>query len=174
MKVEVSVGEVIDKLSILDIKFTKLEDPEKRANVEKERDALAEIRKKLQEFPYSFWYDLLVYVNTQIWELTDKVKALSYITNPAEFSKLSHTIFELNQQRFRLKDRFNRTLHSELKEEKSYGKTVIRIRIDSLDSFYKNLAKINKAGIEYDSIELVTPYQKEVNSIYNSYPYVVL
>lgn len=173
MRIEVSLGEVIDKLSILDIKLVKITNPEKRLQIEKEISSLSEGRTLLKEFPQTFWYSLLVHVNTQIWDLTDYIKKLSWEKDTHEFSKISHKIFEFNQQRFRLKDRFNKKMQSELQEQKSYAEKVLYLKIDSLDTFYRNLRRINKASLDYDRIECITEFEKEVHSIFSQFPFSV-
>jgi hypothetical protein len=173
MKVEVSVGEVIDKLSILDIKLAKIQSPEKREQIQTEIQSLQEGKELVKAFPQSFWYTLLVYVNTQIWELTDEVKTLSWKDTPERFAKISNEIFELNQQRFRLKNRFNK-LSSGLQEQKSYAETICQIAVNNLDTFYSSLGMINKASLEFDRVEIYTPFDKQVKKIYSSYPFTVI
>jgi hypothetical protein len=173
MKVEVSVGEVIDKLSILDIKLAKIQSPEKREQIQNEIQSLQEGKELVKAFPQSFWYTLLVYVNTQIWELTDEVKTLSWKDAPERFAKISNEIFELNQQRFRLKNRFNK-LSSGLQEQKSYAETICKIQILNLDTFYSSLGSINKLSLDYDRVEIYSPYSKEITRIYSTYPFTVI
>ena len=173
MRVEVSTGELIDKLSILDIKLAKISNSEKRLHVEREISALKDGRDMIKEFPQSYWYSLLVHVNTQIWELTDSVKELSWEKDFVQFAKISHDIFELNQKRFHLKDRFNKNLNSELQEQKSYADKILYLKIDSLENFYKNLGRINRASLDYDRIEFITSFSKDVSTIYSYFPYTV-
>jgi hypothetical protein len=172
MRVEVSLGEVVDKLSILDIKVSKIGSPDKKIQIEKERAALQEARETIQTFPSNFWYTLLLYVNTKIWELTDIVKSLSPVDNPNEFAKIANDIFEYNQQRFRIKDRFNK-LSLSLQEQKSYAEKILKLGIDSLDTFYSKLSAINKISLEYDKIEVFTPFESEVKRIYSTYPFSI-
>ena len=173
MRVDVSIGELVDKLSILDIKLVKISNSKKREQIEKEISALQEGRSFVSSFPQNFWYTLLVHINTQIWELTDRVKGLSWEKDTIEFANLSNAIFELNQQRFRLKDRFNKSLISDLQEQKSYADKVIYLKIDSLEKFYKYLGRINKISLDYDRIEFVTQFKKEVSMIYSYFPYTI-
>jgi FkbM family methyltransferase len=172
MLVEVSIGEVIDKLSILDIKKSKISSPEKIASIDKEIEALSPARSHFNSFPNSFWYSLLVYVNTRIWELTDQVKSFDWRTDISRFSHLSNTIFDLNQQRFRLKNRFNKLCSSNLEEQKGYAKTTLAIRVDSLDIFYSKLSVINEFSLKYDEIIFVSEYRKEITSIYSLFSVV--
>ena len=172
MLVEVSIGEVIDKLSILDIKKSKIVRPEQLVAIDKEIEALSPARDHFNNFPNSFWYSLLIYVNTRIWELTDEVKSFDWKTDVARFSSISNTIFDLNQQRFRLKNRFNKLCSSNLEEQKGYAKTTLAIRVDSLDIFYSKLSVINEYSLKYDEIIFVSEYKKEINRIYSLFSVV--
>jgi hypothetical protein len=173
MLVEVSVGEVIDKLSILEIKASKILNSEKLCSINKEIEALQSVREKITPFPHSFWYSLLIHINTNIWHLTDEIKSFSYKNDPDRFSELSHRIFELNQQRFRIKNRFNKETTNSLQEQKSYSEKTIHINITDLNVFYQRLSVINKLSIEYDIVELITPFQEEVKKIFGTFPFCV-
>ena len=173
MIVEVSIGEVIDKLSILDIKKSKITNEGQLVAIENERAALSSAREYIKEFPNSFWYSLLLFVNTRIWDLTDEIKSFVWSSNTEKFARISNTIFDLNQQRFRLKERFNNMCGSNIQEQKSYNKSTAHIRIPSLDVFYKNLSAINKKSLEHDRIVLVTPFIHEVRKIYPHFPFTV-
>ena len=173
MLVEVSIGEVIDKLSILDIKKSKILDPARLECVEREYAALSEAKKHIAEFPNSFWYAQLVVVNTRIWDLTDEVRSFAWSSDTEKFARLSNTIFDLNQQRFRLKERLNHLCNSEIQEQKGYGLSTFTIPMPSLEVFYKSLAYINKKSLEYDRIDIVTPCVEEVKKIYSYFPFTV-
>jgi hypothetical protein len=173
MLVEVSIGEVIDKLSILDIKKSKITNQGQLVAIENERAALSSAREYIKDFPNLSWYSLLLFVNTRIWDLTDEIKSFSWSYDTEKFARISNTIFDLNQQRFRLKERFNNICVSNIQEQKSYNKTTAYIYIPSLDSFYKNLSAINKKSLEHDRIVLVTPFMNEVRLIYPHFPFTV-
>jgi hypothetical protein len=173
MLVDVCIGEIINKFSILEIKRSKILNSEKLSAINKEIESLQIAKEHIKPFPQCFWYSLLVHINTQIWDLTDKVKSLSYEVDSLEFSKISHKIFELNQQKFRLKNRFNKDTEGSLQKEKSYAEKVLYIKINDLESFYRRISIINKLSIEYDAIELITPFEKEVKKIFGSFPFSV-
>lgn len=123
MKLEVSIGEAIDKLSILELKRHFIEDEEKRRDIDKE---IAEISPQCKQYKNDY-YRVLVYVNEKIWNLTNTIKTMSPSENASEFARISHEIFEFNQKRFRIKNILNRAQNSEIKEQKSYGQKNARI-----------------------------------------------
>ena len=81
MKVEVSIGEAIDKFSILELKSNKIKDKIKVQEIQKELDVLNECKQYKNEYP--FFYRILMYVNEGIWTMTDVIKTLKnpYIVN---------------------------------------------------------------------------------------------
>ena len=146
MKIEVSIGEAIDKLSILEIKMKKIVDENKKKEIQKEINVLqdCEIYKSKNEF----YYDLLMYVNEKIWDMTDIIKSIS-VEDP-QFSHISNKIFEFNQKRFRIKNWFNLLTESNIKEQKSYALSHCRIVVINEDVFFNKLPEINYLSIEYD------------------------
>jgi hypothetical protein len=148
MKIEVSLGEAIDKLNILELKLKKISNQEKIIEIKKEIDELELcIKYKLK---YDFYYNLLTYVNEFIWNATDKIKQMN--TNDPYFSILSNNIFEYNQKRFRIKNWFNILESSNIKEQKSYNSTYINIYIDSIEMIYNKIPEINFLLLEYDIV----------------------
>lgn len=172
MLVKVSIGEALDKYSILSIKKGKL-GKEQQASIEKEMNELSKVRDYINVFPNAFWYSLLQYVNLRIWNLTNEIKSFEWSSNPYKFSYISYTIFELNQRRFRLKDRLNKLSLSQIEEEKSYAKTTLAICVNSLDDFYTKLALINEYSLRYDKIIFVSKYVSEIQTVYPIYPFSV-
>ena len=174
MLIDISIGEVLDKISILDIKKTKIQNPEKLAAINKEMSSLSDSRKYIAEFPYSFWYSLLVNVNTSIWELTDTVKTVNPSEEYEKFALLSNKIFNLNQERFRLKDRFNKAYTSDIQEQKSYETSTLEIHVDNLETFYNKLSEINEKSLKYDRIIIVSSFKNDIEKIYNKSPFSIV
>ena len=170
MKVEVSIGEVIDKLSILEIKYQKILDESKRIEIQKEINELQECQ--LYKNKYTFLYRLLVYVNTKICEITDIVKQIKIYDS--EFANLSNSIFEYNQKRFRIKNWFNLLTSSEIKEQKSYGLTKCVIKINNEESIYDKIAEINYLLLEYDIVIFDTPYIEIIKQLFIVPTYVFI
>ena len=92
MKVEVSIGEAIDKLSILEIKDKNITDINKKIEIQKEINELGECIRYKQK--YLFLYNLLIYINQKVWNLTDIMKTMN--VNDDQFSNVSLAIFENN------------------------------------------------------------------------------
>lgn len=157
MKVEVSIGEAIDKLSILEIKLEKILDEAKKIEIQKEIDCLQECEN--YKISYDFYYSLLIYVNKKIWDMTDTIKSITI--KDSQFADISNQIFEFNQKRFRIKNWFNLLTSSNIKEQKSYASSHCKIVVESEDVFFNKLAEINFLALEYDVITFESP----VNSI---------
>jgi len=154
MKVEVSIGEAIDKFSILELKKNKIQDETKVQEIQKELDVLNECNHYKNEYP--FFYRLLMYVNEGIWTMTDVIKTLNWKDNPQIFSKLSNQIFEFNQKRFRIKNWFNLMINSNIKEQKSYSTSQFGIIIENEEVFYNKISEILYLTLEYDLITIYT------------------
>lgn len=113
MRLEVSLGDALDKLSILEIKRSRITDPKKLEEIHKEIVALSTV-----PITNTLLYELLVEINTTIWDLTDKVKSKTELD--IEYAEISRSIFDNNQKRFRVKNMINYSDVSSLKEQKSY------------------------------------------------------
>ncbi len=116
----VSLGEAMDKLSILEIKMQKISDS-RRADCEKEYDLLAE---RLDPYRYRFAYycRLLKEINLGIWEIQDRFHGRN--VGPEEGAAMCRMILEENDRRFRVKAKINVASGSPLREQKGYlGKT---------------------------------------------------
>lgn len=162
MKLEVSVGEAIDKYSILELKLKKIGDENKNIEIEKEIETLSECIMYKNE--YSFLYNLLTYVNESIWDMTNEIKRKT-IEDP-EFAIISNQIFEFNQKRFRIKNWFNLLTYSQLKEQKSYSSTYCKIVIENEETIYNKIAEIHYLSLEYDFIWFETPYLDVIQRIF--------
>ena len=120
----VSVGEAIDKLTILDIKLQKISDGRK-ADVEKEQRLL---ESQLKDFvvKYPFHYKILKEINLHIWELQDELRDSRNLTSK-EYHEMCTLIISENDRRFRVKSKINRLSDSDLKEQKGYIKRSVYI-----------------------------------------------
>jgi hypothetical protein len=112
----VSLGEALDKLTILEIKLEKIKD-DRIKDVKKEYDLLYA---KLQPFMTKnlFFYDLLKFINEDIWVKQDIIR--SNLDSSAE-PELCKSILDENDRRFRVKRKINQ--NSVLKEQKGYALT---------------------------------------------------
>ena len=123
IKIDVSVGEIMDKLTILDIKADKIDDTEKLANILKERESLlpaialpAYQTDEIQQLAAK-----LKQVNLRLWEIEDAIRLKeAEKCFDEEFIELARSVYFTNDQRASLKKQINLKTGSELVEEKSY------------------------------------------------------
>ena len=120
---EISVGELIDKITILEIKKEKILSKEKLVDINKELKSLNETMKKYipdQEEILSYKNDLKN-INAKLWEIEDgKRSAEKNKKFDEEFIELARNVYKLNDERARIKLAINNTLGSNIKEVKSY------------------------------------------------------
>ena len=153
MILEVSIGEAIDKLSILEIKFEKISDQEKKVEIQKEIDCLQECI--IYKNSYKFYYNLLVYVNKKIWDMTNTIKSIT--PKNSQFSCISNQIFEFNQKRFRIKNWFNLLTNSDIKEQKNYAQSHCKIFVDNKKVLFNKTPEIFYLCLEHDVTTFETP-----------------
>ena len=118
----ISVGELLDKLSILSIKKNRLTNPDKLFQVEKEFSFLYELSTKfLTVKDYFNLYDDLVLINSKLWEIEDKLRVCEKNKKfDEEFIELARSVYYTNDERFELKNKINLLSNSEIQEQKSY------------------------------------------------------
>jgi hypothetical protein len=122
LSVPVSVGELIDKLSILQVKKIKVTNPNKLLFINKEYDLLYEMSSEfLQRKDILQIYDDLINTNLKLWEVEDELRVIESIKNFDDtFTELARSVYYTNDERFRLKDKINSLTNSEIKEQKDY------------------------------------------------------
>lgn len=122
MKIEVSIGEILDKISILEIKKARINSPEKLVNVEKEWMELWPLYEKLVTTDEVAWkYAELKSVNEQLWEIEDEIREWEKREHFGDrFIQLARLVYITNDKRARIKKDINLLSGSELMEEKSY------------------------------------------------------
>ncbi len=118
--VPVSWGELLDKITILQIKQERIEDAAKRANVTAELNALSGIAEVAMAQSAALLAGLKA-VNEDLWEIEDRIrdKELAQAFD-AEFIELARAVYVTNDRRADLKRQMNSLLGSALVEEKSY------------------------------------------------------
>ena len=154
MKLEVSIGDALDKLTILEIKLKKIPDEQKRTEIQKEIDALSECLQHKEH--YKFYYNILMYINEKIWTMTDDIKQMT--PEDKSFAYIANKIFEFNQKRFRVKTWFNLLTSSNIKEQKSYSTSHCQIVVDDEELLLEKLPEIYFLAIEYDTINFTGKY----------------
>jgi len=120
----VSVGELIDKISILEIKAEQIEDAAKRANVARELAGLMAVATPLLA-AHAGLEPLkreLRAVNQRMWDIQDGLRAHEAAQDfGAAFIALARGVYQTNGERVALKSEINRRLGSTLVEEKQYA-----------------------------------------------------
>jgi hypothetical protein len=122
MKIEISIGEIIDKLTILEIKKSNISDLEKLANINKEFKYLHDIVFKKLKINQDD-YNKLLEVNKELWEIEDNIRNKERIKEfDNNFIVLARKVYYTNDKRANLKKEINLKYNSNLIEEKSYAK----------------------------------------------------
>ena len=123
LQVPVSVGEVLDKITILQIKLAHISDSAKRANVQNELDALLPLVAG-DAFTTNQMQGLvaeLKAVNEALWDIEDDIREKEAAKSfDAEFIKLARAVYVTNDKRAEIKKQINLATGSTLVEEKSY------------------------------------------------------
>ena len=122
ISVPLAVGELVDKITILEIKAARIADAAKRANIARELELLG---KSAANLPWNMQLSALKAalknVNERIWEIEDRVRDCERAKNfGADFVALARSVYQTNDERAALKREINLATGSTLIEEKSY------------------------------------------------------
>ena len=123
IKGPISLGELVDKITILEIKNEKINDKEKLKNISNELDKLFSLLNSLQlsKKDLDKYSKQLYVVNKKLWETEDVLRALENEKSfNKEFIENARNVYKLNDERFRIKNKLNTQFSSEIIEEKSY------------------------------------------------------
>ena len=126
MKIEVSNGEILDKVSILEIKLERILDLEKVQNIRKEYEALQSAVQHIEALvsnleEYSQATAELRSTNEALWDVEDALRLKEKARDFGEtFIALAREVYVLNDRRAVLKSTINNLTGSNLREEKSY------------------------------------------------------
>lgn len=122
MKIEISIGEIVDKLSILQIKLENITDEDKLVNIKKEFNYLYNIVFKDLKIQLDD-YQRLLDINKQLWDIEDDIRDEERNKSFGEkFIELARAVYVTNDERSRIKKNINLKYGSEFVEEKSYQK----------------------------------------------------
>jgi hypothetical protein len=122
MKIEVSNGEIIDKLTIIQIKLERIKDKAKLINLQKEYEELISASYSIihQSDPL---YISLYEVNCELWDIEDRIRDLERRKDfGEEFISTARAVYFKNDRRSEIKREININTLSGLIEEKSYEK----------------------------------------------------
>ena len=121
MKIDVSLGEVVDKITILEIKMERITDPLKLQHIRHEYGLL---RESLEESGISVDpedFRRLKEVNSRLWEIEDRIRKKERDREfDDEFIELARSVYAKNDKRFEIKSRISGMGGSEVLEEKEY------------------------------------------------------
>lgn len=122
MKIEVSNGEIIDKLTILQIKLERVKDEAKLKNLRKEYDELVRMTSSIMSTSDPL-YKALYDINCELWDIEDRIRDLERKKDfGEEFIATSRSVYIKNDKRADIKREINIRTSSDLMEEKSYEK----------------------------------------------------
>ena len=127
MKIEVSNGELVDKLTILEIKLDRITDSKQLENITKEwlslNDAVMTLLNTFGDRALYSKIDELSDINKKLWDIEDWIRDCEKEQRfDKEFVELARSVYKLNDRRSEVKKHINVTTKSGLIEEKSYSK----------------------------------------------------
>lgn len=120
----IAVGELIDKISILELKAERIADPDKLRNVRLELQSLNGIKSAadLDTAEMKAFADELKSINGKLWDIEDAIREHEARRDFGErFVELARSVYLTNDRRARIKQRINLLYGSEIVEEKSYA-----------------------------------------------------
>jgi len=120
MKIEVSNGEIVDKLTIIEIKLANISDEQKQINLKSEYDVLNQAVTLIISKEHPLYVDLLE-INKKLWDIEDRIRELEKSKKfDEEFIRMARSVYFTNDQRSDIKRKINLLTNSSLFEEKSY------------------------------------------------------
>ena len=120
---EISAGELIDKITILEIKKSKIKNKDKVIDIEKELLSLNDTMKKSipDDSMVSKFKEDLKNINLKLWDIEDGKRSAEKKNDfGAKFIDLARNVYKLNDERAKIKLAINNALGSNIKEVKSY------------------------------------------------------
>lgn len=122
MKIEVSNGEIADKLSIIEIKLEQIKDEAKLKNLKKEFEVLNKAVSKIIDKDHKLYKELLS-INKELWDIEDTIRDLERNKDFGDkFIETARAVYFTNDKRSEIKRKINELTGSNLIEEKSYQK----------------------------------------------------
>ena len=124
MKVEVSNGELLDKLTILELKLTNITNVQKLSNIQKEHDELSPLADQLFDSygeELKNLYKQLAEINSELWTIEDDIRECERNKDfGSDFVSLARAVYFTNDKRSDVKKAINLLTDSGFVEEKSY------------------------------------------------------
>jgi hypothetical protein len=120
MQIEVSNGEIADKLTIIEIKLGRIKDAPKLANLSKEYEILNKAVAEIIDKKHPLYIDLYN-INNQLWDIEDHIRDLERAKDFGDdFIQTARSVYFINDKRSDVKRKINELTGSNLTEEKSY------------------------------------------------------
>jgi hypothetical protein len=120
MKIEVSNGEIVDKLTIIEIKLENIKNEQKLANLKVEYEILNKAVGLIIDKTNPLYLELLE-INKKLWTIEDRIRELEKNKDfNAEFIEVARSVYFTNDKRSDVKRKINDLTNSALVEEKSY------------------------------------------------------
>jgi hypothetical protein len=132
LQIDIPPGELVDRLTIIQIKANKIKDPSKISHIMEDLRQLTEVLDKLAKWcegnkQTSKWHALtpltvnLRHLNSEIWDIEDKIRALEKAKDfGEEFIQTARSVYFTNDKRAEVKRQINDLFNSDIREEKSY------------------------------------------------------
>jgi len=170
----VSLGEALDKLTILDIKRKKITDDTRKADVDKEYAVLLDYLKPYVT-KFAYHYRILCDINLSLWEIQDMFHGKN--TTPEQGAQFCKEILLENDRRFRVKAKINTLAQSKLREQKGYDlkKALVYTHLGLGDMYWMNGA-VRYLATAYDEVHVVCKkkYAKNASDMYADDPNIKL
>ena len=123
IQTEISAGELLDKLSILEIKIVKIKNKSNLIEIKKEHKVLKKTKKIniKSSVKISSLFAKLKKINLKLWNIEDKIRIYEKNKNfNKTFINLARSVYFNNDKRAKIKSKINKTLNSNIKEIKQY------------------------------------------------------
>lgn len=166
----VSLGEALDKLSILDIKLDKITD-KRREDVKKEYDKLFAILKKDVD-NFALYYNIIKIVNVEIWDMMNDLRDVKEFND--NYMVLCHQCMISNDIRFRIKNKINYISNCSLKEQKGYN--IMRLLIDMRNNNIHDeiIFPIKYYSLLYDEVHVITDNPELLKDTFGFDPTIII
>jgi hypothetical protein len=154
LSISLSEGEILDRYSILDIKYNEIDDSTRKLLINMELEYYS--RFDFLKNTYFIYYKLLYFINKRIWDLTNIIKGMKILNE--EYAQIAFDIFEYNQSRFRLKNIINNISNSKFKEQKSFNLKEVSIYIKN----ETDIVNIVYSILNFDFVKV--SFRKDISS----------